>query len=334
MSSNSPLRFVLLFGFFSFLLSSVVMGYNYFVDPMCYFRCSDIDLNRKTQNVYYHAVQTLAANADAEVLILGSSRGERVPPAWVTQAAHAKAINLSQGGADLILKMALSNIALERNPNLKRIIWMADYFELLAHTTDKKVLWNPTLRKYAPALGSESQVRSLVDRIKALIDHNTFEAGLALTSAKSFEMSGNGAHLDAAICSSENYLGKTPPEMLKKEIDVIYPLFSSLLLTNQTEYYLKLFIEHIRSLEKRGVEVVINIAPYHRDFEKRLFMQDPHARERLAKWVEEVESLRGGLVKILNYSNGIPGDDGGVKFWEDGVHPTCYAAIQMLKAAF
>ena len=39
-------------------------------------------------------------------------------------------------------------------------------------------------------------------------------------------------------------------------------------------------------------------------------------------------------VKVLDYSGGIPGDRGQRKFWEDGVHPSCYGSMKMIEKAF
>ncbi|KHD89992.1 MAG: hypothetical protein OM95_00225 [Bdellovibrio sp. ArHS] len=328
---DSALRSLLFFAFFCLLLVGGVAVFNYVQDPMCYFHCEGIDLNRRTHNVYYQAAQTLAANPEAEVLILGSSRGERVSPRWISEVTGLKTINLSQGGADLLLKVALSNIALETNPKLKKVIWMADYFELLAMTTDAKVKWNPALSSHLPGAQSHTTWQTYLQKAKVLVDHNTFEAAVSLARSQMFRKLGNGDDLDPQACASESFVGKTSAEMLPVEVSIVYPRFSSFLRMDLSPEYSQIFREQIQKLAAKGIEVVINIAPYHPDFEKRLQLEDPRSADLQKTWVKLVEGLQGENVKVLNYFSGIPGDDGGVKFWEDGVHPTCYAIIQMLK---
>ncbi|HWU43899.1 MAG TPA: hypothetical protein VN132_10695, partial [Bdellovibrio sp.] len=159
----------------------LVATYNYQVDPMCYYRCHDIDLNRLTQNVYYRALQTAKANPDAEVLILGSSRGERISPKWVEEITGLKTINLSQGGSDLFLKIALLNAALDGNPKIKKVIWMADYFELVPSATDYKVYLTPVIWNLSGMSETDLHKGRNFQRAQALIDHRTLEAGLEMT---------------------------------------------------------------------------------------------------------------------------------------------------------
>lgn len=328
---NSSLRYIFFFGFFSLVLVTFVATYNYVRDPMCYFNCQGIDLERKTHNVYYQAAQTLAANPDAEVLILGSSRGERVPPKWISKVTGLKTINLSQGGADLLLKVALSNIALESNPNLKKVVWMADYFELLPVTTDAKVRWNPALSEHLPSIPSQASWSTVLQKAKVLIDHNTFEAAASLGKSQMFRKTGNGDDLDPAVCTNDDFVGKTSVEMLPIEVSIVYPRFSSFLRMTLDPEYSRIFVDQVRKLAAKGIEVIINISPYHPEFEVRLSKEEPKSHDLQMSWVKLVEGLRAENVKVLNYFTGIPGDDGGVKFWEDGVHPTCFSIVQMLK---
>ena len=162
------LKYILSFACLTILLLGSVAVYNYMMDPMCYYRCEDIDLSRKTKNVYYQVFQTLEASRDAEAIILGSSRAERVPPRWVERVTQQKTLNLAKGGADLLLKIALSNEALKSNKNLKRVIWMADYFELLPATTDAKVLWTPVIQKNLPPAVSQVGWRARLKRVQGL----------------------------------------------------------------------------------------------------------------------------------------------------------------------
>lgn len=331
---DKSLKALIWLGVSSVVFALLVMTFNYVADPLCYFHCSDIDLNRKTQNIYYQSVQTLAANPDAEIIVLGSSRGERVPIKWIMEYTGKKTINLSQGGADLLLKLALSNIALDRNPKLKTIIWMADYFEFQEHTTDPKMLENPVLRAQIEVPISKSWMHSFLRSLQVLIDHNTLEAALALPGAPRYSKMGKGEGLDPASCASEGFVGQTPKEKLDAEIAIVYPTFSNLLKIEQSAHYHELFLKQIKKITDRGVQVVINIAPYHPKFLARFSMENPRSVSLQDGWVERMRALESPNVKVLNYHAGIPEDDGGPKFWEDGVHPTCHSAIKMLEKAF
>lgn len=319
---------------FSLLLAAGVMVYNYTSDPMCYYHCDNIDLKRKTQNVYYQAVQTLGANPDAEIIVLGSSRGERVASRWIEERTGKKTINLSQGGADLLLKIALSNIALERNKKLKTVIWMADYFEFLEHTTDSKLRENPVLSKHIDAPKRASWLSSSLKTLQVLIDHNTFEAAMALPNATMYRPHGNGGELDPATCSSDDFSGEISKEELNARLGVLYPTFSGFLKFEQTAEYQNLFLKQLKKFSDKGIDVVINIAPYHPQFIARFHQEFSNSVHLQDEWIRRMVALQSNQVKVLNYASGIPGDNAGPQFWEDSVHPTCYATIKMLERAF
>lgn len=317
------------------IILSLIGWFNYQLDPMCY-RCESIDLNHKTQNVYYRSAQTAAANPDAQVLIVGSSRGERVPPQWVSAVTGLKSINLSQGGADVLLKAALVNIALKTNTQVKKVIWMADYFELVPRMTDYKVPLTPVLQKYSGAVELGVQKTPWMQKLQGFIDHRTFEAGLEMygkSAAETFNKAGNGEEIDYKKCLSDDFVGSTTSEELSKKIDESYSIFGILLGDEQNPLYWDLFEKEIRLLSSKGIEVVINVAPYHPKLLARSFREVSLAERHQSQWVRRMQKLTGPLVKVLTYERGIPGDDGSPRYWEDGAHPTCYSVIQMLKPA-
>ena len=243
-----------------------VAVYNYNVDPMCYYRCDTVDLNRTTQNVYYRALQTAKANPDAEVLILGSSRGERISPKWVEEETGLKTVNLSTGGSDLFLKLALLNVALENSPKVKKVIWMADYFELVPTATDYKVYLTPTIWKLSGMATTDLHRGRFFERLQALIDHRTLEAGLEMTKKgfdEVYRKTGNGEEVDYKKCQADDFVGSTPPELMPKKIAEEFGIFGLWLGKDQSEIYWKMFEQEIQRLSDKGIGVVINLAPYH-----------------------------------------------------------------------
>jgi hypothetical protein len=58
--------------------------------------------------------------------------------------------------------------------------------------------------------------------------------------------------------------------------------------------------------------------------------QFPDIYSKHQRWVSRLKEIRMPHVKVLDYFGGIPGDDGGPRFWNDGVHFTCRGVIEML----
>ncbi|MDG0817363.1 hypothetical protein [Bdellovibrio svalbardensis] len=326
----------LIFASLTFFLGLVAL-FNFTVDPMCYYRCDKVDLNRKTQNVYYRSAQTAVANPDAEVIVVGSSRGERVPPHWVESVTGLKTINLSQGGSDVFLKVALLNIALEQNPKIKKVIWMADYFELTTRTTDIKTRLTPILRKYSGMDRSGVGHGILLEQLQGLIDHRTLEAGIEMSGksySETFNKEGSGDSIDYRHCQEPGFVGPTPPEMMQKKISESYAIFGNFWADEQNPIYWNIFENEIRDLSAKGIDVIINLAPFHPQLVARAKNENPMTEQNQNKWVERTKALADGRVKVLNYVGGIPNDDGSPRYWEDGAHPTCFGVIEMLKDGF
>lgn len=334
---NKTLKILFFMAGLVLILLGGVAGFNIYVDPMCYYRCETIDLNRHTQNVYYQSAQIVAANPDAEILIMGSSRGERTPPLWVQKVSGKKSINLSKGGAGLLLKVTLIRTAEELKLPIKKVIWVADYFELAGDVTDVKVRQTPVLKKHlANELGSAGGgLKNYFEGLQRLIDHNSFEASmrqLQHSEEDVFDASGSGSKIDFESCASPEFKGKTSLEMLPKEVDISYNSFAPPLRAPLNDKFVQIFKNEILDLAKKGIQVEILVPPFHPDLMKRLAKAYPTALELHKQWLQifkELETEKN--VQILSYWDGIPGDDAGPSFWDDGAHPTCKSMMMMLK---
>lgn len=335
---NNTLKVLLSLAGISVALLGAVAAFNVIADPMCYYRCETIDTSRHTQNVYYQAAQIVGANPDAEVLIVGSSRGERTPPLWIQEVTGKKTVNLSKGGAGLLLKVALLRTAEEYKLPLKKVIWIADYFELAGDVTDVKVRQTPVLKKQITAELSELGVfgiKNYFEGLQRLIDHNSFEASmrqLQNLDEDIFEPKGSGTKIDYVSCASPDFKGKTSTDLLPKEIDISYSSFGPPLQTPLSEKFVMIFKNEIKRLANKGIEIEILIPPFHPTLMARLQKEHPQVVELHNQWLkiyQEFEFEKN--VRISSYWSGIPGDDAGPSFWDDGAHPTCKSMMQMLK---
>ncbi|MFM6927934.1 MAG: hypothetical protein ACKOX6_05680 [Bdellovibrio sp.] len=315
-----------------FLIGTMV--FNYVVDPQCYYRCDSIDINKKTVNSYYKVAQSIVAQPDNQVVILGSSRGENTSPLWVQKHSGLKTINLSVSGAELTSKMAFLNIALESG-KIKKVIWLADYFELITKNANAKIKNTPSLRKYLKDKGGGASLSSTLNDIQGLLNHNTTEASFFFLSHEEQTAinQGAGSDIDFESCDSEQFAGKESPESLRNEVDILYQNYSrSVLAPPQSEDEWIVFQEMFKMLESRGVELVVVIPPYHPDFIARLKKEHPDLYQKHLAWVKRIAQSAGGATKVLNYFEGIPGSLATPAYWNDGVHFTCKSSSLMLKS--
>ncbi len=318
-------------GFTAFLILGI-SSFNFIVDPICYYHCDEVELTRATSNSYYQAAQKILAHPEAEQILLGSSRAGTTSPFYLTQKTGLKTINLEVPGAEVLSKVALLNLAVEKN-KLKRVIWFADFFEIIPSNVDEKLKSSLALRKLLGSNLATSEFLSGRSPFITLVDHNTIAASINTLKvdplALANEWGGNsGEYLP---CDNGEYLGKETGESLGKKVGLLFENYSQKILKPlpSKEAY-KIFSVAMQGLESRGIEVVVVIVPYHPDFMSRLKLEFPEIFERHEQWVERVNSMTSQRIKVLDYSSGIPGGDSSPKFWNDGVHFTCNGAIAML----
>lgn len=327
-------KYLLAIAAFSISLLSLVMGFNYVVDPMSYYHCPEVDLAQRTQNVYYQTAQTAVANSDAEVLILGSSRGETTPPQWIEEVTGKKTVNLSQSGADLLLKMAVLNSVLEKGSQVKKVIWLADYFDLVRSWTDVKVRTTPVLRRHLGDEGKISAFTFYTESLSRLINHNSTEAALEHLKNNPdsmFSKKGRGSQIDFKACMQPDFQGEVDEGTLLKKIESSYSGFSKYFAEPQDPIYWDLMEKQIKDLENRGIEVLILIAPMHNKFISRLYKDHPMAKVQIKTWLDRLQALSSEKVRVVSYyDEGVPGDDEGPSFWNDGAHTTCKSMTLML----
>ncbi len=324
--------------YFAGLVVSLLVGvaaFNIYLDPMCYYRCETIDTHRATQNVYYQSAQIVAANPDAEVLIVGSSRGQTIPPQWVEDASGLKTVNISVGGADVLLKTALIRIALEQKLPLKKVIWVTDYFEVAGEITDTKVRQTPVLSRHIRTeLGDSIALHDRLEGLQRLIDHNTFEASLRHmkpAAGDAYLFKGSGSEFDYKICQKPDFKGYTSPEMMAKEVEISYSSFGPTLRVDLNPKFMKIFTDQVQFLSQKGIDVVVLIPPFHPDLIGRFNKSFPGAAKIHSQWIQRVQEFESDNVHVLSFWEGIPGDDSGPSFWNDGAHPTCRSMIMMLE---
>ncbi|WP_415062030.1 hypothetical protein [Bdellovibrio sp.] len=312
---------------------AAIAGFNFVVDSQCYYRCETIDPQRRTLNSYYRVAQRIHAFPETEVVILGSSRGETTPPLWIESATGMKTLNLSAAGSELSSKLTFLKIAQE-NTKLRKVIWFADYFELISETTDAKLKNTPALRRYVGEESSALSFRQWLRELQSLIDHNTLEASLYfLNNAEETQLNqGAGSTIDYKLCESSEFKGKETPESLAKEVELLYQNYAARVLPpSQSLKAQEQFIQEMSTLAAKGIEVIVVITPYHPTFLKRLKAEHADIYQRHLDWISKIETLSSRGVRVLNYFAGLPGDDGSPALWDDGVHFTCRGSMAMLK---
>jgi len=317
----------------SLLLMSAIVVFNYRVDPLCYYRCESVEAERKNLNSYYQNLQKILLFPDTELLVLGSSRGESLPLQWLSDEYALKALNLSVGGADVHAKTAFLEFALA-NLKLRRVIWIADYFEFTDAGMSEKVVLTPALAHLASGDVPMNPGRHL-QRLSKLLDHNTIEASFALLRGKKTSSPltrGENSGMQIPQCETHLTELHLTSDRLAKEVNTIYDGYAhSILVPTQNAQSLAKLQRVAARLRSRGIEFTVVIPPYHPDFMRRLKTEHPDIWNRHQTWVDNLRQLRasGAAVRDFFFAEDFSQDP--VRYWNDGVHFNCRAAAMMLK---
>ncbi|WP_374028078.1 hypothetical protein ACES2J_05260 [Bdellovibrio bacteriovorus] len=307
------------FSFFgvSLFLAAVVVSYTLWKDPYCN-NCKEIDLQRHTVNSYYDVAQILKANPDAEVVIVGTSRGQGFSPKKLGQVLNKKVLNLSVSGSGVEAKIAFIELAKKMIP-LKLVIWQADYFEILGDNRDSQL---HAMKLYAQdRRWSFSSVKTL---LLQSLDHTNFEAAVTVGRqpfhADSLKL-GYGSDLSDK-CFVDSYVGKRSEEELRKQVQLLYHNYTRRVFAPQESSWKKDLMRQYLS-QDIGVDVIVAFVPYHPNFTKEMAKEFPVLTQAHLDWMDDLQRATG---KVQSFMNSVPEDDGSAKYWDDGTHFTCYTS--------
>lgn len=314
--------------------------FNFIVDPLAYFRESEINLKKATVNGFYQLGQIVLNHPDAETILIGSSRAQTTPPLWLQTKLRSKTLNLGMGQSDLYSKLMVMNYALQHAP-IKNVIWYADYFELLPQMRDKKVKSTPAFSPYLVGDSQESLFEKQsfeILRWREIFDHNMFEAALysLKVSPPDNKNQGSGSYLDTAKCESEYYPGEKSAAALKRELESTFEHYARKILgfdISQKEW--EIFEKALTSAAQSQINVTVLIVPYHPEFLRRLRDELPRSYKAHQDWRVKLNGLNKlGLrgLRIIDFFDGIPKADGSEKFWNDGTHFNCHGAVKLLSS--
>lgn len=331
MKAQSAIRYL---GLFVIASIAIIATLNFSVNPLCFFNCDAVLQGRATVNTYYQDAQRILQYPDTELIVLGSSRGESLPLAWVSQYSGLRALNLSVGGAEVQAKVAFLSLA-QKHLELKKVIWIADYFELIGETASDKIKFTPALRALAPDLG-QLTVGDKLKKLTLLIDHNTLEASFSLMKKKRKGLEpvdrGTSAGKDESKCNTEMEKSKLTQHGLTKEVGIIYDGYAHRILQPpQNEKYFQLLQNAAENAAAQKIEFILLVPGYHPEFWSRLKREYPDIAERHEIWLKRLKAYEKPGIRVLDYFAGALGKDGSPQFWTDGVHFTCRAAFEMLR---
>jgi hypothetical protein len=332
--------------FFSFLF--FIMSLNallvLWTDPYRVWNQSWVLKTQTHMNFYLRKFELMPQSHEVESIILGSSTSENFVTQDIEAVFGGKAFHLSVAGSQTLGRMTLIRLAQQKFPNLKRVIYISDFYEFNDNYEDylpPEVIDNDFLNKQRPKLSLEWKHPSWVRHFWQLFSHVVIEKsfkqiGKAISGQEKFIYNKKGD----VVAWSEVPGQKISPQdceklqqvALRQQPENISPWLSSKIQESVIEYTtgvlkdfqysqrtLQMYGELQKNLSSKNIELMIVASPWHPRFEKAVFNQYG-LQEPYQSWLNDLKTLgEQSHTSVWTPSQAFPIPQ--LKpYWRDGVH--------------
>lgn len=294
-------------------------------------------------NIVLRKAELMEAPNTFETLILGSSTSEGFSVPLVNQTFKTNAFHADVGGANTATRLVLFKKAVKNFSKLKRVIYVADFYEFNQMSVVPDVAFNaklaselkdlnvlPHTGKYLEYLFTHQVLESTFDVIKKYNRGYVSPFQPDGTTSQSMVLS--------TVETEKNYFALVQPENRKKlneEILENYTTYSQSVLANfkQLDPHVSEMLKDLVSIaQKNNIEVIFFMSPYHNEFKKRLFNL-PNIENRYLEWISFFSNLKKEKeVFVYDATSSFIATESDSGVWRDGIHFNSSAAAYFLMA--
>ena len=276
-----------------------------------------------------------------ETLILGSSTSEGFSVPLVNQTFKANTFHADVGGANTATRLVLFKSALKNFSKLKRVIYVADFYEFNQMTVVPDVAYN---EKLSSELKSQNVLPNKIKYFEYLFTHQVFESVLDVIKKRKngyispFQVDGTTSQsmILSTVETERNYFALVQPSnkrKLNEEILENYTTYSQSVLSNFKEldpHVSDMFKELVSLAEKNNIEVIFFLSPYHNEFKNRLF-KIPGIETRYNEWIQFFSDIKvEKKIFVYDATSSFIATEPESGVWRDGIHFNSNAAAYFL----
>ena len=281
------------------------------------------------RNIAYKRFKLLENTSQVTDLIVGSSTSEVFVPQVLKDRFGVQAFTVSTGGAGVALRYLLVKQAIDTQPQLKRIIYVADLFEFENSELNTSAYYqSEMIKKLDPDLMSTTKP-GLIARLNDYFSY--FVIDRSIRTLKDIIAQKKGKYVSAYHpdgSTTMSMIGAWPrsegiaKNALRSALGM-EPLYGKMQILHPESR--KVFEKMVKVVEaKEGLELHLVITPFHEAFFK--YYETRFEKNRVySEWVKELRSLqslsRRGHIHAFSYPEslraGVGSED---RFWNDGVH--------------
>lgn len=294
-------------------------------------------------NVILRKAELMEAPNTFETLIVGSSTSEGFAVPLVNQIFKTNAFYAGVGGANTATRFVMVKSALKNFSKLKRIIYVADFYEFNQMPANPDVAFN---NKLASLIEDPKVLLNKADYMKYLFTHQALESTIDVFKKynKGYvpPFQADGTSFQSMILSTveteKNYFALVQPENKKKLNDEIlenHTTYSQSVLANFKQldpHVAGMFKDLVKIAKEKNVELIFFMSPYHNEFKKLLF-KNSDVKARHAEWIMFFASLKEEKgVEVYDATSSFIATESESGVWRDGIHFNSSAAAYFLTA--
>ncbi len=292
-------------------------------------------------NFLLRKIELMETNNSFDTLILGSSTSEVIIPADMNELFNGKSFSGSIGGGQTPIRYAFFKQAQKEFPELRRLIYMVDFFEFNHLNMSGDFLYQDKLRSLTLGLLDEE---SVLAKFKYHLSHQVIESAISVMGKRLKDrktvIHSDGTTQQSMILSPLKET-KTPhrpltidqKKNLMMQVNENYYTYSNQVLNDFTKLNpvtLGFFRRIIKEAELSQIEIHFIMAPYQYDF-KEMLLKDEQLQKRYQEWTEFMLSLKGDGVYVYPFHQTNLALDPLSPHWRDGIHFDRYALLKYLR---
>lgn len=280
--------------------------------------------------------------APIETLVIGSSTSEAFVPKDVEAIFGGNAYIVSLGGADTPSRMAVLKESLRQFKDLKRIIYVADFFEFNQPKAKPEVAFQKEMGALIPNYARPN----IIEFCKYYLSNQSFEDVFNVLKRfkkdKRLIINSDGTMNQSMILSplnpnthADQKLSPSAKIKLNEQIAENYQTYSRSVLKDMKSLntnVIELYREAVSLAKRREVKLNFILSPYHHDFRELLF-KIPHVEKNYELWRFFLGELGEGKgVSVVDTTQHEIATEPMSGVWRDGIHYNRLSAMVFLKS--
>jgi hypothetical protein len=294
-----------------------------------------------TTNIEYVKFKKIGEVNKIETVIIGSSTSEAFHPVDINQIYNTQSYVLSLGGADTPTRSVFFKQSVEKFSKLKRIIYVADFFEFNKEEAKPEVAFNLEMSQKLSDFAKPSPLKFVRYYFNHQILEDAFNVVNRKRKNKKIEINEDGSATRSMVLSTiqarsgfESLISDNEKEKLLDYVEENFVTYSSDVLNNfeiLNPKVINLYNELLELAKNKNLEIIFVLSPYQYDFREKL-----KSIKNFKKLYSEWQNFFGNLaknqkIKVINATNEFISTEPMSGVWRDGIHYSRAAALTLLE---